>query len=128
MNTVRVDHAKLWLAGEARNWELAAYQLAQMKELLSAARKLMPTYRQLPIGQMDNTTMEMLAGPLAELEKMIDAKDLGNFSVAYDKLTEACNSCHETAHIGFIVIRRPVGSTFTSQDFEPRKQRGTAPK
>src|SRR5947208_15638952 len=33
MGRIQVDHAKLWLAGEARNWELAGYQLSELKEV-----------------------------------------------------------------------------------------------
>ena len=128
MNMVRVDHAKLWLAGKAHNWELAAYQLAQMKELLSQAQTLVPTYRVLPVKQMVDDTISMLAGPIAELEKAVDDKDFGKFSANFDKLTEACNSCHEKAAYGFIVMRRPEHSNFSNQDFKPRKQGGTAPK
>jgi|SRR5262249_14370917 len=35
MGRIQVDHAKLWLAGEARNWELADYQLSELKEVFS---------------------------------------------------------------------------------------------
>jgi len=35
MGRIQVDHAKLWLAGEARNWELAGYQLSELKEVFS---------------------------------------------------------------------------------------------
>jgi hypothetical protein len=128
MGVVRANHAKLWLAGKARNWELAAYQVAEVKELLSQAEILVPTYSSLPIKQMVDTTAKILAGPVAELEKAVNTKDFEKFSASFDKLTEACNSCHETAGRGFIVMRRPASSNFSNQNFEPRKQRGTVPK
>jgi len=63
------------------NWELAAYQIA--------AQTLVPTYRALPVKQMVDDTITTLAGPIAELEKAVDAKDFGKFSADFDKLTEA---------------------------------------
>ncbi len=36
MGRIQVDHAKLWLAGEARNWELAEYQLTELKEVYAS--------------------------------------------------------------------------------------------
>jgi hypothetical protein len=37
MGRIQVDHAKLWLAGEARNWELAEYQLTEQGGVLGCA-------------------------------------------------------------------------------------------
>ena len=34
MNLVQVRHAKLWFAGQAKNWDLAGYELAQLKQSL----------------------------------------------------------------------------------------------
>ena len=89
MGVVRANHAKLWLAGEVGNWELAAYKIADLRELLSQAQTLVPTYRPLPVKQMVDDTISTLAGPIAELEKAVDAKDFGKFSADFDKLTEA---------------------------------------
>ena len=35
MNMIQTEHAKLWYAGHARNWPLAAYQLGEIKEIMS---------------------------------------------------------------------------------------------
>src|SRR5216684_2900106 len=35
MNVIQTEHAKLWFAASARNWELAAYQLGEIKEIMS---------------------------------------------------------------------------------------------
>ena len=42
MMTVQSHHAKLWLAGNARNWELADYQVDELKELLEDIAKRIP--------------------------------------------------------------------------------------
>jgi hypothetical protein len=118
MNVIQSEHAKLWFAGSARNWELAAYQLAEIKEIMSDVEDLYPKFKDLPLGQMlDN----VITGPIADLEKALDAKDFAKFSAGFGKLTEACNSCHQATGNGFIVIQRPAGQAFPNQDFKPRK-------
>ena len=118
MGTIQRQHAKLWLAAKARNWELAAYQLGELKEVMSDVQDLVPDYKTLPIGQMIDA---VTTGPIAELEKAVDARDGKAFAAGFDMLTASCNSCHDAAGRGFIVIRRPTRSTFTNQVFEPRK-------
>ena len=52
MGRIQVDHAKLWLAGEARNWELADYQLSELKEVFSDVQDFVPRYHNVPVGDM----------------------------------------------------------------------------
>src|SRR5258706_1469681 len=42
MGRIQVDHAKLWLAGEARNWEVSGCQLSELKERVSDRPGLVP--------------------------------------------------------------------------------------
>ncbi len=117
MNVIQSEHAKLWFAGSASNWELAAYQLGEIKEIMSDVEDLYPTFKNLPLGKMLDA---VITGQIDELEKALDAKDMKAFAAGYDKLTEACNSCHEAAENGFVVIQRPAGAAFPNQDFKPR--------
>ena len=118
MSLIQNEHAKLWYAGQAHNWELAAYQLGEIKEVMSDVQDMVPTFKNLPLAQMFDA---VITGPIVDLEKALDAKDFSKFSAGYSKLTEACNSCHQAAEVGFIRIRRPEGATFPNQDFAPRK-------
>jgi cytochrome c553 len=79
---------------------------------------LVPTFKNLPLAQMLDT---IATGEIADLEKAIAAKDQRNFVVGYDKLTAACNACHQATGNGFIVIQRPALPMFTNQDFRPHK-------
>lgn len=116
---VQSHHAKLWLAGNARNWDLANYQIDELKELLEDVAKRVPKYRDVPVGQMiEATTMP----PIGDVESAIKARDSGKFTAAFDKLTVACNACHEAANRGFIVIQRPATSPFPNQSFAPRRK------
>ncbi len=99
----------------ARNWELAAYQLGEIKEIMSDVEDLYPTFKNLPLGQMlDN----VITGPIVELEKALDAKDFGKFAAAYGKLTEACNACHQATGNGFLVIQRPANPGVPQPGFQ----------
>jgi hypothetical protein len=119
MGRIQVDHAKLWLAGEARNWELAEYQLTELKEVFSDVQDLIPRYQNVPVGDMINA---IISGTVIDLETAIAVRDFGRFSAGFDKLTEACNSCHQAANRGFITIKRPTQSNFSNQDFTPAKK------
>src|SRR6516165_6627167 len=119
MGRIEVDHAKLWLAGEARNWELADYQLTELKEVLSDVQDFVPTYQHIPVAEMIDA---IIVGTVRDLEKAIAARDFNAFSASFDKLTAGCNSCHEAANKAFIAIRRPAQSNFSNQDFSPQKK------
>ncbi|WP_283744477.1 hypothetical protein [Sideroxydans sp. CL21] len=61
------------------------------------------------------------AQPLNDLESAIKAKDSVKFRKSFDRLTRACNECHEAASQGFIVIKRPGTLQYTNQEFAVRK-------
>ena len=119
MGRIQVDHAKLWLAGEARNWELAGYQLGELKEVLSDVQDLVPRYQHVPVGEMIDA---IIVGTITDLENAIATRDFSAFSVSFDELTAACNSCHQAANRAYIVIRRPTQSNFSNQEFSPAKR------
>ena len=119
MMHVQSHHAKLWLAGNARNWELADYQLDELKELLEDIAKRVPDYNGTPVGKM----IEAISmPPINDIEGAVKSRDFGKFTAAFDKLTAACNACHDAANRGFIVIQRPGSSSFPNQSFAPRKK------
>jgi hypothetical protein len=119
MGRIQVDHAKLWLAGEARNWELAGYQLGELKEVFSDVQDLVPRYQNVPVGEMIDA---IITGTITDLEGAIAAGDFSKFSASFDNLTAACNSCHQAANRTYIAIRRPTQSNFSNQDFSPAKK------
>jgi hypothetical protein len=119
MGRIQADHAKLWLAAEARNWELADYELTELKEVFSDVQDLVPRYQNIPVGDMIDA---IITGTVSDLEKAIAARDFAKFSTGFDKLTEACNSCHQAANRAFIRLRRPLQSNFSNQDFTPAKK------
>jgi hypothetical protein len=116
MLATQLRHAKLWFAGRAQNWNLAAYEIDEIKEGLEDAAKEDPTHDGLPIPDMIKSNTE---APLQALDKVVEAKNGAKFAVAFDDLTKACNNCHASAKREFIKIQRPTAVPFSNQVFRP---------
>ncbi len=118
MNIILIEHNKLWFAAKARNWALAEYQLGEIKEVMGDVQDFVPTFRNLPLADMIDA---VITKEIVALEKSVEAKDYKAFTAGYDKLTQACNACHQSTENGFVVIKRPTQPAFTNQDYRPRK-------
>lgn len=116
MSATQVRHAKLWFAGDAENWDLAAYELDEIKEGLEDAVKLHPSHKEIPVADMIKSNLD---APLAGLAEAIESKDRDRFARAFDGLTAACNTCHKAANHGFIKIQRPTAPPVSNQVFTP---------
>ena len=116
MSLQQMRHAKLWLAGSRANWALAGYELDELREGFEDAGKLHPTHGNVPVAAL---IARLTPAPLEAVGKAIEAKSAADFRKSFDKLTAACNACHQAADHGFIRIQRPRGSAFSNQIFEP---------
>jgi hypothetical protein len=112
MTAIQLSHIKLWFAGKLENWDLAAYEVAQIRESLGDAAQL---YREIPVEFVTNT-----ADPIDAIREAIAAKDSAKFAKAFGDLNQTCNACHQVIGRGFIVIQVPTSSPFTNQSFAPR--------
>lgn len=119
MGATQMRHAKLWFAGHAGNWELAGYELDEIKEGLDDAVTYHPVFKGAPVSAM---LQKYTGAPLADLAKSIEAKDRAKFAKAFDSLTAACNGCHQAAEHGYIVIKRPSAMPYTNQEFAARNK------
>ena len=115
MNTAQTRHVKLWFAGKSANWELAAYELRQLKASLVEAASL---YEGIPV-----TNVATMAEPVQALADAIEAKDSKKFTKTYGDLTKGCNACHRSMGRGFIAMRVPDVSPFADQQFTPQGKR-----
>src|SRR5689334_18474477 len=88
MSAAQKQHLKLWLAGKAKNWELAAYELRQLTDSLAEAAVLYPG---IPVSAV--TTMEE---PLLSIADALMAGDGRRFAASMHKLTNGCNACHSS--------------------------------
>jgi ornithine carbamoyltransferase len=114
MNAIQTRHFKLWLAGKAANWDLAAYEIRQLKAGLLEAALL---YEGIPVSNV--TTM---MAPVQSIADAIEAKSSQRFAKAAGELTDGCNVCHRSMDRGYIVIQAPASSPFGDQSFAPQKK------
>ena len=118
MSLQQMRHAKLWLAGTHQNWQLAAYELDELREGFEDAKAMHPILDSVPVAALIE---RLTPGPLEAIDKAIGAKDSAGFRKSFAALTTACNTCHRAANHGFIVITQPGASTFSNQRFEPSR-------
>ncbi|HUA51706.1 MAG TPA: hypothetical protein VMB81_06055 [Candidatus Sulfotelmatobacter sp.] len=113
---VQPRHIKLAAAGREKNWIYAAYELGEIKEAFDDVARSVPVWESMPIATMIRS---LTKAPLVALGEAIKSADPSRFEAAYGKLTDACNSCHQAANHGMIVIRVPDTVPFSDQDFRP---------
>jgi hypothetical protein len=118
MTATQLRHAKLWFAGKQNNWDLAAYEIDEIKEGLEDAARLHPSFDGIPVAGMIKTIIDPR---IEQLEKAVRAKSSAEFMAAFDELTSGCNSCHAGANRPFIRIQRPTEPPLTNQNFAPEK-------
>jgi hypothetical protein len=116
MTLQQMRHAKLWWAGEARNWELADYELGELKEGFDDIVRYHPTHKDAPVP-INEAVPTIMGDPLKKAGEAIASKDRRLFVAAYDTLTEGCNACHQATNFGFNVVKRPTANTFSNQSF-----------
>ncbi len=118
MTLQQMRHTKLWLAGQAKNWDLASYEMDELNEGFDDVLKFHPTHKDSPVAPKD-AIPRMVTQPLAELRAAVDKKDAAGFEAAYDKVTAACNSCHDAMNFGFNKVQRPDSNPYPNQVFTP---------
>src|SRR5262249_19825377 len=72
MSLQQMRHLKLWFAGNAANWELADYELDELKEGFDDVLKRFPTKDGVPLAPMVKTIM---GREIPELEKKIKLRE-----------------------------------------------------
>jgi hypothetical protein len=115
MTTIQLHVGKLWFAAKASNWELAEYELDELKETMEAAKGLNAEKNGVKIsGVLDS----VLQTQVAQLAESIERKSPAEFQQSYDETLSACNGCHTEAGYKFIHIVRPTAPPVTNQSWE----------
>lgn len=114
--TIQPRHMKLALAGQEKNWTYAAYEFHELQEAFERVARAWPQWRSVPIADMLSSVTQQ---PMGDLGQAIKAADATKFAQAYGELTNACNTCHQSAGRAVIVIQVPEASMFPDQDFRP---------
>jgi hypothetical protein len=107
MLELQIRHARLWQAGEAQNWMLAQFQLAELRESFAGVVESNGEHAALQPARLSEVMSAMTDAPLAQLQAAVDARDKAKFEAAYDALSAGCNACHAAADHAFLVIQRP---------------------
>src|SRR5438094_3204264 len=116
MSLQQMRHVKLWLAGQAANWELADYEVDELGEGFDDIVRFHPTHKDSPVAPKD-AIPRMVPQPLADVRAAISRKDAAAFGQAYDALTAACNNCHQATNFGFNRVQRPESNPYLNHAF-----------
>ena len=120
MSLQQMRHAKLWLAGQAENWELAAYELDELGEGFDDVVKFHPTHKDSPVAPKD-AIPRIVTQPLKDVRAAVEKKDPRAFNDAFESLTASCNSCHQATNFGFNRVQAPTSNPYSNQVFAPAR-------
>jgi hypothetical protein len=115
MTQISTRHAKLWFAGQAKNWQLAGYELDELLEGFADANTYHPQHKD--IKAIPDLIKAYMDAPLQQLEQAIKQQNPVLFASSYDALTDGCNACHQTTQFGFNKVIRPMSNPFANQAF-----------
>ncbi len=121
MSLNQMRHSKLWFAGEAGNWKLAAYELDELKEGFDDVVRYHPEHKDSPVP-IGEAVEKIMTGPLAEVGRAVEKRDHAGFVRSYDALTDGCNRCHQATNFGFNVVQRPTSNPYSNQSFAPSRR------
>jgi len=111
MSSIQVHHAKLWFAGQNKNWELADFEMHEIAESIDAIKEYQ-TQRE------ESKKVNMLKPALDAVNDAIQKKDSVLFNSSYILLTNTCNNCHKAVNFGFNVVKVPESPPFSNQAFK----------
>jgi hypothetical protein len=115
---VQPRHLKLFYAGQAKNWTLAAFQLNELRAALARIGRTIPTYRNVGV---DSAVASIFADKIRAVDASIKAADVEKFAAAYGEMTGACNACHAGMEHPFLVMKIPDAMNYPDQDFRPQR-------
>jgi hypothetical protein len=117
---IQPRHIKLQLAGVQRNWSYAEYELGELRNAFARIARTIPRYRTVDTVSM---TAAVIRAPLDAVDQAIKARSATQFAIAYARLTQACNGCHQSLSHAEVVIKQPAAAIFPDQDFRPANSR-----
>ena len=115
MGSVQYHHAKLWFAGQNKNWKLAAFEIHELEETLED----ITTYQ---TEREESKFIKMIIPDIDSISNAIQQKNLDSFTKSYSNLTKTCNNCHQLNKHAYIIAKIPhTPSPYTNQDFKTIK-------
>lgn len=106
VGTVMIEYSNrfttMYYAAKGGNWDMAAYQLKEMREIQEVGENTRPA--RAPLLKAFETTY------LDKLAEAIKAKDGKKFDAEFKKTVEGCNGCHAASDFAFIKYQLPKAS------------------
>lgn len=117
LGTVMIEYSRrmaaTYFAEQAGNWDMAKYQVLEMREIQKVGETTRPA-RAAALKGFETSFLDPLS-------TAIDNKDTGAFTTAYNNAINGCNSCHASqtssefpGSYGFIKVQVPTDNTFES--------------
>lgn len=108
LGTVMIEYGarytNLYYAAKGGNWDLAAYELKEAREIQEVGETTRPA-RASALKAFETSYLD-------PLEAAVKAKDFKKFDVAFKAGVEGCNGCHAGQGFAYIKYRLPKGPTF----------------
>ncbi len=111
MSGIQSHHAKLWFAGQNKNWKLADFEIHEIMESIAAIQ-------QYETERKESQLIGMINPAIDSVTNAINQKNTALFNSSYSLLTNTCNNCHHAANFEFNVVKIPDIQSFSNQDFK----------
>lgn len=112
MKHIQMHHAKLWFAGINQNWQLADFEIHELKERFEAVEKFHADNEEIE-------PMDMIYPPLDSVSLAIDQENKARFEKSFTVLNNTCNNCHKATDHAFVKIQKPEMPPFGNQQYKP---------
>lgn len=116
MSGIQVHAAKLYYAGQARNWPLAEFEAGEIEEALAAVPVVRPKDNEVPLGAVIEAFKN---SQWAALKDALARQDLTAFNKSYGDMVTICNACHQATGRPFIVMTVPTAPPVPNQQWAP---------
>lgn len=111
MSSVQVHHAKLWFAGQNKNWKLADFEVHEIMEALTNIKKYQTERK-------ESQLVDMLDSSLYNVNNAIQKQNSELFKNSFVLLTNSCNNCHKETNFDFNIVKIPDTEPFSNQVFK----------
>jgi hypothetical protein len=112
MSGIQIHHAKLWFAGQNKNWPLADFEVHEISESLDDIQKFCK-------DRPEVKSIGMINPAIDSVNNAIEQKNLSLFKSSFIVLTNTCNNCHKATEHAFNVVTIPVNLPVVNQEFKP---------
>lgn len=116
MSSIQVHHAKLYFAGENKNWALADFEIHEIMESLEDIPKYCADREEIK-------SIGMLQPAIDSMNNAILHRNDASFKSSFFLLTSTCNNCHAATNHAFNVVKIPDAPPFSNQDFKVHEQK-----